>query len=56
MSPLKVLTRGYAMVHTGAGEVLKSVEQVTAGDEIKLTLSDGNICATVTEGKRIHNE
>lgn len=51
MSPLKVLTRGYAMVHTGAGEVLKSVEQVSAGDEITLTLKDGHICATVKDGK-----
>ena len=51
MSPLKVLTRGYAMVYTGAGEMLKSVEQVSAGDEITLTLKDGRISATVTDGK-----
>ena len=51
MSPLKVLTRGYAMVYTGAGEMLKSVEQVSAGDDITLTLKDGRISATVTDGK-----
>ena len=51
MSPLKVLTRGYAMVYTGAGEMLKSVEQVSAGDDITLTLKDGRLSATVTDGK-----
>jgi exodeoxyribonuclease VII large subunit len=51
MSPLKVLTRGYAMVYTGAGEMLKSVEQVSAGDDITITLKDGRISATVTDGK-----
>lgn len=49
MSPLKVLTRGYAMVQTGGGEVLKSVKQVQPGDNMKVTFSDGSVIATVTE-------
>lgn len=49
MSPLKVLTRGYAMAQTGGGEVLKSVKQIQPGDHIKVTLSDGGLVATVTE-------
>lgn len=48
MSPLKVLTRGYAMAQTEAGEVLRSVSQVNEKDTITVTLSDGRITAAVT--------
>ncbi len=51
MSPLKVLTRGYAMAQTADGNVIRSAEQVSAGDHITVTLSDGKINATVTDGK-----
>lgn len=51
MSPLKVLTRGYAMAQTQDGQVLRSVKQVTTGDSITVALSDGQIMATVTDGK-----
>jgi len=51
MSPLKVLTRGYAMAQTADGAVLRSARQVTAGDAITVTLQDGKIHATVTDGK-----
>ena len=47
MSPLKVLTRGYAMTQTADGGVVRSVKQVTSGDEIHITVSDGKISATV---------
>lgn len=49
MSPLKVLTRGYALAKTGAGEVLKSVHQVEPGDAIIVNLCDGSLTAAVTE-------
>ena len=49
MSPLKVLTRGYALVRTDSGEVLKSVNQVETGDKIVVSLSDGRLTAAVTE-------
>ena len=48
MSPLKVLTRGYAMAQTDRGEVLKSVKQAAVGDRIKITLGDGSLTAAVT--------
>ena len=48
MSPLKVLTRGYAMVQTQEGEVLRSVSQIEENDAITVTLGDGRIRATVT--------
>ena len=55
MSPLKVLTRGYAMAQTADGEVLRSVGQVQTGDPITVCLSDGSIQATVT-GKENRSE
>ena len=49
MSPLKVLTRGYAMAQTEDGAVLKSVQQTAVGDCIKITLGDGSLTAAVTQ-------
>ena len=51
MSPLKVLTRGYAMAQTADGSVIRSVTQVDPGDPITVRLTDGGICATVTDRK-----
>ena len=49
MSPLKVLTRGYVMAQDQNGDVLRSVAQISVDDEIKLTLADGRVTATVTD-------
>ena len=49
MSPLKVLTRGYALVRREDGMVLKSVRQIEPGERIKVSLSDGSLTAAVTE-------
>ena len=54
MSPLKVLTRGYSMVQTERGEVVRSVSPVALGERIQVKLSDGTLSATVMkkeEGK-----
>lgn len=51
MSPLKVLSRGYAMTQTGDGAVVRSVQQVQIGDNVKISFSDGCVCAAVTEVK-----
>ena len=48
MSPLKVLTRGYAMAQTEDGNLLRSVNQVQLGSNVSLQLSDGTLEATVT--------
>ena len=47
MSPLKVLTRGYSMALTEKDEVLRSVTQVELGERIRISVSDGNLSATV---------
>ena len=51
MSPLKVLTRGYAMVQTDGGEVLRSVSDVESGQRIHVRLNDGTLSATVMDKK-----
>ena len=51
MSPLKVLTRGYAVAQGADGSVLRSASQVRPGDKISVSLSDGRIAATVTNAK-----
>ena len=51
MSPLKVLTRGYAIAQTADGAVLRSKEQVTVGDTISVDVSDGRIYAAVLPGE-----
>ena len=47
MSPLKVLSRGYAMTLNQSGEVVRSIHQVEAGEQITVSLSDGTLSATV---------
>ena len=49
MSPLKVLSRGYAMVQSDDGRVVRSVKQVSIRDNIRICLEDGVIAAQVAE-------
>ena len=49
MSPLKVLTRGYAMAQDADGAIIRSVIQLQTGDRIKVILNDGCISATVND-------
>lgn len=51
MSPLKVLTRGYAMVQDKSGELVRSVKQTNTGDNLLVSLGDGTLTTTVTEIK-----
>ena len=51
MSPLKVLTRGYAMAQARDKTIVRSVKQVSIGDDIKIILSDGTLNATIVDTK-----
>ena len=51
MSPLKVLSRGYAMAQQEDGRMIRSVDDVAAGDTIRVTLENGYLKATVNEVK-----
>ena len=39
------------MVQDGDDDVIRSVKQTTCGNEIKITLKDGTVSATVTQIK-----
>ena len=56
MSPLKVLTRGYAMTQMEDGTVLRSVKQTKVGDTINISLNDGQLSAVVSDVKENHYE
>lgn len=47
LSPLKVLGRGYAIPRKGDGGVVRSVSDVTPGDQLKLRVADGEISCQV---------
>lgn len=49
MSPLKVLTRGYSVVQTQDGTIVRSANQVTIGERVNISLHQGNMSATVME-------
>lgn len=51
MSPLKVLSRGYAIAQTEENAVVRSVSQVQCGDQLHISFSDGTLSATVTDVK-----
>ncbi len=52
MSPLKVLTRGYAFLETEQG-IVRSVGDVNPGDRLKVTVSDGRFDVVVTEESEV---
>ena len=47
MSPLKVLGRGYAMVQTENGDIVKSWSDAPEGAEVSVTLGNGGLVCTV---------
>ena len=46
LSPLSVLSRGYAVVYNADGNSIKSVEDVDVNNDISIKLNDGNIVAS----------
>ncbi len=52
MSPLRVLTRGYAIPTDEAGNVVRSVTEICTGDRLSLTMSDGSLGCLVDDVKR----
>ena len=47
LSPLAVLSRGYSVVSKPDGTVLRSAEQVSAGERIRIRFAKGGADATV---------
>jgi exodeoxyribonuclease VII large subunit len=47
LNPLSTLARGYGVATNAHGKVIRSIQQVKAGDVLNLRLSDGSLTATV---------
>jgi exodeoxyribonuclease VII large subunit len=48
LSPLAVLSRGYALVWDGHGHVLRDAAGVAVGDPLRIRLQSGTLAARVT--------
>ncbi|MDE6600353.1 MAG: hypothetical protein K2K34_09780, partial [Oscillospiraceae bacterium] len=46
LSPLKTLSRGYSLVYSG-DRLVKSADELSAGDRVDIRLSDGTVSAVV---------
>ena len=53
MSPLKVLTRGYAMAENETGALVRSIRQVETGDKLNIRFGDGVLHTTVLDKKEL---
>jgi len=51
LSPLKVLSRGYAVVQDNNLELVRSIKQLSPGSSVLISLSDGKVKASVAEIK-----
>ena len=51
MSPLKVLTRGYAMAQAEDGRLIRNICDVAAQEQVCISLADGKFTAIVNEVK-----
>ena len=47
LSPLRVLSRGFAVARDDSGTVLKRVAQLPSGKEFRLRVTDGEVDARV---------
>ena len=51
LSPLKILSRGYAMVQAEGGSVVRSAKQTEVGSQLSIIFGDGSVTASVTNVK-----
>jgi exodeoxyribonuclease VII large subunit len=51
LSPLAVLSRGYALVWDARGRLLREPEEVSSGDPLRIRVAGGEIAAVVAPGK-----
>jgi exodeoxyribonuclease VII large subunit len=49
LNPLAILERGYSVVKTGAGGIVKLAKQVRQGDEVEVKLYEGGLACQVTK-------
>jgi len=51
LSPVAVLSRGYALIYAANGKLVRSAMEVSAGETIQARLGHGSLQATVTQAK-----
>ena len=49
VSPLKILSRGYSVTTNGQGQIVKSVQDMHWGEEIRTRLSDGEVYSVIQQ-------
>ena len=49
LSPLAVLSRGYAIVEDGDGHVLRSADETAPGQALRIRLHQGKLAAMVSQ-------
>ena len=49
VSPLKILSRGYSVTTNGQGQIVKSVQDVHWGEEIRTRLCDGEVYSVIQQ-------
>ena len=49
LSPLKVLSRGYAVAENGAGKIVRALSDAEVGEALRVSVSDGVLHCTVEE-------
>ena len=54
LSPMKVLSRGYAAAFQQTGEPIRTVDAVAEGDAIRVRVDDGTLACTVTAKEKYH--
>ncbi len=47
--PRRILARGFAVIHSAEGTLVRSPADVAPGDTVRATLADGDLVATITD-------
>lgn len=53
LSPLKVLGRGYSLTRDARGDLLRSVDQVSVGEDVTIVVADGAVNAKVSGARKV---
>ncbi len=53
VSPLKVISKGYSAVFRDGGKLVKSVDDLSEGDDVSFRLTDGSINAKVVSKEKV---
>ena len=56
LNPMAVISRGYSAVFDKQGKVIKSVEDISLGNEINLRMSDGTAVASIISKEKYNEE